>query len=165
MNDRLRHYDSASACGQWNATLIEDFRFDSKFIRTVDELFGEVVAQHTNGECIASDGLSLETVVIDLGTSLDLYFWLHFLDAPSGYGIAPAKISISSDPTRADGSLAAVCCGLREPEGNFWYPTTKRTPRVVMPNDYDWAYSHVRAYGPPTISSWIDRRDRKRGEQ
>ncbi len=164
-NDRLRHYDSARACGQWNATLIEDFRSDSEFIHTADELFGEVVDQHTNGGCIASDGLSLEAVMIDLGTSLDLYFRLHFLDAPNGYGIAPARFSVATDTTRVDCTLAALCCGLREPDGDFWYPTTTRMPNVVMPKDYDWACRHTRVYGPLTISSWIDRQRRKRGEQ
>ncbi|MCA9192989.1 MAG: hypothetical protein KDB03_14535 [Planctomycetales bacterium] len=165
VNDRLRHYDSASACGQRYAILIEDFRSDSKFIRTVDELFREVVAQYTSGECIVSDGVSLETVVIDLGTSLDLYFRLYFLDAPNGYGIAPAKFSVASDTTRENCMLATLCCGMREPDGNFWYPTTRRMPNVVMPDDNDWAYSHTFVYGPPTISSWIGRQTRKRGEE
>ncbi|TWT93036.1 hypothetical protein [Neorhodopirellula pilleata] len=101
---------------------------------------------------------------IDLDTSLDLYFRLYFLDAPNGYGIAPAKFSVASDTTRNNCTLATLCCGLREPDGNFWYPTTRRVPNVVMPDDYEWAYSHTRVYGPPTISSWIGRRTRKRGE-
>ena len=164
MNDRLRRYDSVGACGQGNATLIDDFRSDSEFVRTVDELFRRVVAQHTHSEFITSDGLSLEAVSIDLGLSLDLYFRLHFLDAPNGYGIAPAKYSVASDTTGDDSMLAELCCGLCESEGQFWYPTTKRMPNVVMPADYDWSYRTTRVYGPPKIASWIDRRDRKRGE-
>ena len=164
-NDRLRYCDSVAACGQWNATLIDDFRCDSEFIRTADELFDEVVGQNTNGECITSDGLSLETARIDLGNSIELYFRLHYLEAPNGYGIAPAKFSVATDTTRHDCSIGTLCCGLREPDGNFWYPPTSQMPNVVIPDDYDWAYSQTRVYGEPTISSWIDRRHRKREEQ
>lgn len=161
----MRRYDSAGACGKWNETLIEDLRSDTDFIRTVDELFSEVVGQCTNGECVTSDGLSLETVKIVLGTTIDLCFRLDFLDAPHGYGMAPAKFSVANDATRHNCILATLCCGLHEPDGNFWYPKTRRIPNFVMPDDYDWAYSHTRTYGPPTITSWIGRRTRKRGEQ
>ncbi|WP_145073541.1 hypothetical protein [Aureliella helgolandensis] len=160
----MRRYDSASACGKWNTTLIDDFRSDSDFIRAADELFSDVVSRHTNGECITSDGLLLETANIVLGGSIDLCFRLDFLDAPDGCGMAPAKFSVATDTTRDDCMLATLCCGLREPDGNFWYPSTRRMPSVTMPDDYDWAYSHTRVYGLPTISSWIDRRTPKRGE-
>ena len=163
VSTRLRHYDSEVACGEWNGTLIEDFRSDFKFIRTADELFGEAVGQHKNGECIASDRLSLETVKIDFGATIDLYFRLHFLDAPNGYGISPGKFSVAVDTTRDDCSLATLSCGLCGPDGDFWYPSSKRMSNVVMPDNYDWAYSHTRTYGPPTISSWIDRRTRNAG--
>ena len=158
----MSHYASEAACGKWNGTLIEDFRSDFKFIRTADDLFGEVVEQQTNGACTASDGLSLETVMIDFGAAIDLYFRLHFLDAPNGYGIAPAKFSVAIDTNRDDSSLATLSCGLREPDGNFWYPSSKRATNAVMPDNYNWAYSHTRTYGPSTLSSWIDRRNRKR---
>ena len=122
------------------------------------------VGQHTNGECITSDGLSLETVKIVLGTAIDLYFRLHFLDAPHGYGMAPAKFSVAADTTRDDCMLAKLYCGLRDLDGEFWYPSTKRRPIVAMPDDYDWACSQTRTYGQPTISSWLDRGTQKRGE-
>ena len=160
----MRRYDSAGACGKWNVTLIDDFRSDSDFLRTIDELFSEVVGQYTNGECITSDGLTLETVKFVLGTAIDLCFRLHFLDAPHGYGMAPAKFSVAADTTRDDCMLAKLYCGLRDPDGEFWYPSTKRLPTVALPDDYDWAYSQTRTYGPRTISSWIDRRTQKRGE-
>ncbi len=165
VKDRLRRYDSAGACGQWNAALIEDFRSDSGFVRSADELFREVVSRHTNGECSVSDGLSLETTMIDLGTSIELYFRLHFLDAPNGCGMAPAKFSVATDATHYDRMLATLRCGLREPEGDFWYPDSGRFGNVVMPEDYEWAYTHTRTYGLPTISSWTGRRTRKRGKQ
>jgi hypothetical protein len=161
----LRRFASVGACGNWNATLIKDLRSDSEFIEVADELFCEVVNQHTNGECITSDGLSLVTAKIDLGKSIELYFRLNFLDAPNGYGIAPAKFSISIDTNRGDSMLATLCCGLRDPDGDFWYPITIQMPNVVMPDKYGWAYSHTRFYGPPTIASWIARRDRRCGEQ
>jgi hypothetical protein len=154
--DRMRRYDSVDACGKCNVILFNDFRSDSDFLRSVDELFSEVVHQFTNGECITSDGLSLETVNIVLGTTIDLRFLLHFLDSPHGYGMAPAKFSVAADTNRHDCMLAKLYCGLREPDGEFWYRSTKRRPTVAMPDDYDWAYSQTRNYGPQTISSWID---------
>ena len=162
--DRLRHFDSLDECGQWNSTLVEDFRSDTEFIRAVDELFRDAVGKHTNGACITSDGISLESVLIDFGTSLDLYFRLHFLDTPNGYGIAPARCSVEYDTTREDWMLAEICCGLCESEGQFWYPTTKRMPSVVMPGDYNWACRKSRVYGPTRIASWVYRQDRKLGE-
>ena len=165
MNDRLRRYDSAGACGKWNATLIEDFRSDREFIRTVDELFGRVVAEYTHSECITSDGLSLETGFIDLGLSLDLYFCLHFLDAPNGHGIAPAKYSVAVDTTHKNHLIATLCCGLREPDGDFWYPTTSAKYSVVMPEGYAWAFTRRRIYGPPNFSSWMKQLEKNGGEQ
>lgn len=156
--DRLHQYDSTSACGQWNATLIEDFRSAPEFMGTAEQLFGKVVNQRTNGECVASDGLSLDAVTIDLGNLIDLYFRLYFLDTPNGYGEAPAKLSVATDPKRSDCMLATLCCGLSEPDGDFWYPSTKRRSSVVLPDDYAWAYRNTRLYGPPTISSWMERR-------
>ena len=57
-------FATADACGQWNAKLINDFRSDLKFIQAADDLFREAVTQQSDGECMASDGLSLETVTI-----------------------------------------------------------------------------------------------------
>jgi hypothetical protein len=164
ITDRLRRYHSADACGKCTATLFDDFRSDSDFLRTLDELFSEVVGQYTNGECITSDGLSLEHVEIFLGTAINLSFQLHFLDAPHGYGMAPAKFSVATDTTRDDCMHAKLYCGLRDPDGEFWYPSTKRLQTVAMSDDYNWAYSQTRTYGPPTISSWIDRRILERGD-
>lgn len=164
VDDRLRRYDSTDACGAWNATLIEDFRCDTDLITNAHELFSQIVAQHTQGKCVASDGLDLETAMIDLGKSIVICFRLHFLDAPNGYGIAPAKFSVIADITGNNCKTAILCCGLREPDGDFWYPSTRRIPNVVLPNDYVWAYFQSREYGPPTIASWIDRRSRKGGE-
>lgn len=130
----MRRYDSAGACGKWNLTLIEDLRSDTDFIRTVDELFSEVVGQYTSGECVTSDGLSLENVKIVLGTTIDLCFRLDFLDTPHGYGMAPARFSVTTAATRHNCTLATLCCGLHEPDGNFWYPKTRRIPNVVMPD-------------------------------
>lgn len=162
--DRLLYFDTSDACGQSNATLIDDFRSDLKFIRAADDLFCEAVARHTGGECIASDGLSLETVMTLIGTSMSPCFRLNFLDSPFGYGQAPARFLVAIDPADRDRKLATICCGLRQPDGDFWYPSTKRVGNVVMPDDYEWAYSQTRCYGQPTVSSWLARRPRNRGE-
>jgi hypothetical protein len=165
VRDRLRRYDSAEACGKWNATLYEDFRSDTRFIYTLDEIFSDVVGRYTNGDCIVSDGLAFETVKIILGRAIDLCVRLDFLDGPHGYGMAPAKFSVANDNTRDNCIVATLCCGLREPDGDFWYPKGSRNHNVVMPDDYGWAYTYTRTYGPPTISCWIERRTQERGEQ
>ena len=158
----MRRYDAAGNCGKWNARVVEDFRSDLEFIRKADELYANVVSQQTNGETVTSDGLALETVTIDFATSIDLHFRLSFLDGPNGYGMAPARLSVA---TRDHCTRGTLCCGLSGRDGNFWYPTTKRISNVVMPDDYDWAYSRTRVIGPQTISSWIDRRTQNPGEQ
>ena len=134
-------------------------------IRTADDLFCEAVAQHTNRACVSSAPLSLETVTIDHGTSINLFFRLNFFDATLGYGGAPTGFFVVNDPAHGDSKLGTLCCGLRQPDGNFWYPATKRMRNVVVRDDYDWAFSQTRVYGRPTISPWIERRPRKRREQ
>jgi hypothetical protein len=161
---RLRRYDCADACGKWNSILFDDFRSDLEFIRKAEELFAKIVAQLTEGKCVASDGLTLQSVTIDFGISIALHFLLIFLDAPNGYGMAPAKLSVVTDSARGDRTRGTLCCGLSGRDGNFWYPTARRILNSVMPDRYDWAYSYTRVVGPPTISSWIDRRTQKRGE-
>lgn len=160
-NDRLRRFATADACGPWNSELIDDLRSDTKFMHTADALFREIVALHSNAECDTSDGFSLETVAIDLGASIKIHFRLHSLDAPDGYGTAPAQIFVATDPTRNDCARVTLSCGLREPDGDFWYPANKRIHSVVLPDDYDWAYGRSRIYGPPTISSWMETQNRK----
>lgn len=161
-NDRLRRFDSTDACGRWNATLVDDFRSDSEFIRTADELFFDVTNQVTPGERIASDGLLLESVVIDIGNSIDLFFRLNFLIAPNGNGVAPAKFSFAADTAHDGCRVATLACGLREPDGRFWFPRSTRALNIVLPDDYAWAYSRTRAYDPPTIASWTDRQNQRR---
>ncbi len=158
-------YDTDEACGKWNEILAEDFRKDTDFIRAGDDLFTAVVRRHTNGDCITSDGLHLETANIQLGHFLNLHFRLDFLDGPDGYRMAPGRFSVATDTTRDDCRLATICCGLREPDGAFWYHSDTRITNASLPDDYAWAVAHTRVYGPPTIASWIARRSDKRGEQ
>ncbi len=164
VSDRLRRYGSAIACGRWNATLIEDFRSDADFIRNANELFAYVVTQHTHGRCITPDGLAVENAIINLGESIVVYFRLHFLDAPNGYGIAPAKFSVRTVVAPDNITAATLCCGLSPPDGDFWYPPTNRVPSAILPNDYAWAFSLAREYGSTKIASWIDRQTRRGSE-
>ena len=162
--DRLLRFDTTAACGQWNSHLIEDFRTDLRFVSTANDLFSEVVAEHSNGKCIASDGSLLETVIIDLGVSISLCFRLSFLDAPNGCRDAPARFFVAKDLIQNGYSRATLSCGLSGPETDFWYPGNGRMTSVLLPDDYHWAYHRTRIYGPPTISSWIQRRANERGE-
>lgn len=133
--DRSRRYDCADACVKWNSTLVDDFRSDSEFIRKTDKLFTTIVAQQTDNECTTSDGLTLQAVTIDFGTSIALHFLLNFLDGPNGYGMAPARLSLVNESARGDRTRRTLCCGLSGRDGNFWYPNARRIPNVVMPND------------------------------
>ena len=164
MSDRLLRFDTDDACGQWNSTLMEDFRSDSEFIRAADELFRIAVAEHTRRECITSDGLSLEAATIELGTSISLHFRLQFLDAPDGCWDAPAQFSVASGLDSSGVVNATLSCGLCEPDGDFWYPRNRRMTSVILGDDYNWAFRRTRSYGPPTISSWMQRRYRSCGE-
>ena len=164
MNDRLHRFDTADACGRWNSILIEDFRSDTRFVHIADELFSDAVAEYSNGECVTSDGLAIESVTIDFGRSMKLHFRLQFLDAPNGCWDAPAQFSLAPDPNRVDNKCATLSCGLHESDGNFWHPRKRRMSSVVLPDDYDWAYRRTRIYCPPTISAWIQMR-RSGGEQ
>ena len=162
VSDRLSRFDSESECGPWNSRLIDDFRSDSQFMNTVSELLRAVVGQHTKGLSIASDGLTLDSVMIHIGKSLELNFQMHFLDAPNGYSVAPARFSVTSHPSCPEDWLATLCCGLCEPDGDFWYPSAKQVSAIGIPDDYQWSYRLTRIYGPPTISAWLDRRRRER---
>jgi hypothetical protein len=160
----LLRFDTSTACGRWNSSLIEDFRSDLRFVGSADDLFSEAVAEYSNGECVASDGSSIETVMIDIGVSLAICFRLNFLDAPNGCWDAPARFIVAKDQTQSGFARATLSCGLREPGADFWYPKNKRKASVVLPDDYQWAYHRTHFYGPPTISSWIQRRSGERGE-
>ncbi len=116
-----------------NAKLIDDLKSDAGFLHTANQLITEVVAQQTNRRCIASDGLVLVAAMIDIGKSISIHFRLHFLDTPSGYGMAPAKLAVAVDPTRDRYLISTLSCGLRQPEGDFWYPVSKRTPVGILP--------------------------------
>ncbi|MCC9644329.1 hypothetical protein LOC71_18785, partial [Rhodopirellula sp. JC740] len=164
VNDRLSRYDTAEACGKWNEELANDFRRDSDFIQAADDLFTAIVRRHTHGDSITSDGLYLNAVDIQLGVSLILQFRLNFLDASKGYSVAPARFSVAANTSREE-YRATICCGLREPVGNFWYSPDNRITNASVADDHDWAVSQTRIYGPPTIASWIDRRCVKGGEQ
>jgi len=161
--DRLRRFTTADSCGQWNATLSDDFRSDTEFLRNSDELFREVVSQYTGGKCVASDGVSLETVRIQVCNEIHLYFHLYFLDAPEGFDTAPAKFSVFSKEVGEEFTLATISCGLREPYGRFWHPPSKGRPSILWPDANAWALTLNRTYGPPTIASWMARRRRRPG--
>ncbi|WP_197172155.1 hypothetical protein [Novipirellula aureliae] len=143
--------------------MIDDFQADDSFVRTTDDLFADAVAQQTNGECVTSDGIGIESVTIDFCRSIKLHFRLLFLDAPDGFWEAPGQFSVVPDPTNTDLQLATLSCGVREPDGDFWYPSSNRRRSVVLPDDYDWAYSRTRVYGSQTISAWMKTR-RRSGE-
>lgn len=143
--------------------MIDDFRSDQKFVRTTDDLFAQAVAQHTDGECVTSDGIGIESVTVDFGQSMKLHFRLPFLDAPDGCWDTAGQFSVAPDSTNIDLQLATLSCGVREPDGDFWYPSSNRRRSVVLPDDYDWAYTKTRVYGSQTISTWMETR-RKTGE-
>lgn len=155
--DRLRRFDTETACGKWNTALSDDLRADGNFVSAAEQLFREAVQRHTDGVCIASDGFTIENVTVEFGIAMHIRFRLHFLDSPNGYGEAPARFSVLQTQGPNGTATATMNCGLREPEGNFWYPTNKRIT-ASLPKDYRWAYHRTCTYARNALTSWIKTR-------
>lgn len=161
--DRLRRFDSLDACGRWNMVLTDDVRADPELARSVEDVLRSIVYNHSKGRSVASDGLSIENVSIELHKMFRVRFRMHYLDSPSGYGEVPAELIVARSldvPTQINTTMN---CGLREPEGKFWYPANSRIA-INIPDNYRWAYCQTSKYGRETLATWSKKLYRDGGE-
>ena len=164
LRQRLQHFTSEHACGRWNAALIEDLSSDDGFMATVEKLHIEA-AQQCGQSSIVSDGVSIVSVCIEFGVSLIVDFRLDSLGGRQGacdggptgrYASAPSRFSVVLAADRNDSAEASFGLGLREPDGDFWYPADDRRTVQAMSPDFDrWAFVCSRSVGRATLASRI----------
>lgn len=158
---RLRRYTTQEACGCWNRDLLDDFRVDSRFITSAEQV--NVAAPRRCDQNVVSDGLSIVNAEIEFAVPLSVDFRFQSLDGPRGYSSAPSRFSIHViDSERSD--VASFRCGLREPAGAFWYPhPSDQFPLVFAKNRTGWAFFNAKKYGGVSLAEWIANRASGRG--
>lgn len=144
-------------CGRWNSAIIGDLQSDPKFLPIAEKLHDDVVRQSLCGRCVASDGLSIVGVSIDIGISIVVDFRLHYLDGPGGFSFAPSRFAVELTERNYNLALASFGCGLSEPDGDFWYTASRKDCDYMIPtSDYDrWAFYRSKPFGDSSLSSWV----------
>ena len=158
---RFLAVQSEEQCGKWNSSLVDDLNSDLLFIRNAEALHGFAVRDSIAGRLPTSDGLAVLHVDVDIRKSISVDFQLWFFvekRGQLGHSASPSRFSIQA--TTDNEFTATFGCGLRDPNGKFWYPrTNKHYGRYDVPPDSKdgWAFWREKQYGKSTLSNWMNR--------
>jgi hypothetical protein len=154
-------------CGKWNTALLTDIQHDCSLQDAVSRLHHAALLSHFGAGGPVLDAFSTYRVTIDYGNKICIFFQLYFFTPSLGHSVSPAMYSLARGNETDDLFIAkdlfvaAYGCGVRDIDGQFWYPRhDKDYGRCDAPPDKesDWAIFATRRYGTRSLEHFMKHR-------